>query len=383
MVHSMKRQVAVCALFCFLAAALPVFAQQAGAGIAAEVQAGVAALKHGDFPAAEQQFQAALKVDPSLAEVRANLGLAFYADHQYQQAIPEFQQALKQNPSLQTARSFLPLSFAAIGDCRDATPGLSREFDSTANPKLRRVAGLSLLNCGMESGDNATATETATQLLASYPDDPDVLYAAGQLYTKLSNMVYLRLTKVAPHSARSYQLMASVAAVDGNWRGAINAYRQALRIDPSLQGAHLEIAVLLLTHSQNPGAWQQALTELREELRINPANAEAEYEVGEVYRKHNQLNQAVAALNRSLDLDPSAVPTRIALAKALRSLGKQREALASLEPAQRTAPDDPDVHFLLAQLYRELGRNPEARSQMQAFERLQKAGRGKSLNPEP
>jgi tetratricopeptide (TPR) repeat protein len=370
----MKRQVAGCALFCFLAAALPAFSQQAGDAVSAEVQAGVAALTHGDFPAAEQHFGAALKIDPGLSEVRANLGLAYYADHRYQQAIPEFREALKQNPSLQTAQSFLPLSLAAMGDCQEAMPGLSSEFDSTANTKLRRVTGLSLLNCRMQTGDNAGASETAMKLMASYPNDPDVLYTAGQLYTKLSNLVYLRLTKVAPHSARTYQLMASVAAAEGNWSGAIHAYRQALQIDPSLQGAHLQIAILLLTHSQKPEAWQQALTELRDELRIDPTSAEAEYEIGEVCRKHNQLIQAVAALNRSLQLDPSAVPGRISLAKALRSLGKTREALASLEPAEKTAPDDPDIHFLLAQLYRELGRTAEARSEVETFERLQKAG---------
>jgi tetratricopeptide (TPR) repeat protein len=379
----MKCQVLGCVLFCLITAALPVFSQQgAASGAAAEVEAGVGALRVGNFPAAEHHFESALKIDPGLAEVRANLGLAFYADHRYQQAIPEFRQALKQNPSLQTARSFLPLSLAAIGDCGQAITGLSSEFDSTANTKLRRVAGLSLLNCRMQTGDNIGATETAAKLLAGYPDDPDVLYTTGQLYTKLSNLVYLRLTKVAPHSARSYQLMASVAAADGNWKGAINAYRRALQIDPSLEGVHLQIAILLLTHSEQPGAWQDAMVELRDELRIDPTSAEANYEIGEAYRKHNQLNQAVAALSRSLQLDPSAVPARIALAKALRSLGKDREALLSLEPAQKTAPDDPDIHFLLAQLYRELGRTAEARTQLQAFEHLQKAGGTQTPNPE-
>ncbi len=376
---SMKRHLVSCALFCLLAVSVPLFPQQAGAS--AEVQAGVAALKQGDFASAEQHFETALKTDPGLAEVRANLGLAFYVDRRYPQAISQFREALKQNPSLQTPKSFLPLSLAAIGNCSEAMGGLSQEFDLSANPRLRRVLGLSLLKCRMQSEDSAGASETAAKLLASYPDDPDVLYTAGQLYTRLSNLVYLRLMKVAPHSARTYQLTAAAAAADGNWRGAISAYRQALQIDPNLEGAHLQIAILILTHSQQPGAWTQALAELRDELRIDPTSAEADYEIGEVYRKHNQLNQAVAALDRSLQFDPSAVPTRISLAKALRSLGKKQDALASLEPAQKSAPDDPDIHFLLAQLYRELGRNAEARAQILEFQRLQKGPGAESANP--
>jgi tetratricopeptide (TPR) repeat protein len=225
----------------------------------------------------------------------------------------------------------------------------------------------------MQTGDSTGAAETAAKLVAGYPNDPDVLYVAGQLYSQLSNEAYMRLMKVAPHSARSYQVMASVAAAEGHWQDAIGAYRQAVHVDPNLQGVHLQIAILMLTHSHATDAWKQAIAELKEELKVNPTSAQAEYEIGEAYRKHDQMNQAVEAFHRSIQLDPAAVPTRIGLAKALQSLGKKQEALNALVPAQKTAPDNPDVHFLLAQLYRARGRPAEARSQIETFEHLRKA----------
>jgi len=177
--------------------------------------------------------------------------------------------------------------------------------------------------------------------------------------------------KVAPNSARTYQVMASVAASDGNWKGAIDAYRHALKLEPTLQGAHLQIAVLMLTHSQEPDAWRQAQTELNEELKVDPTSAQAEYEMGEVYRKHAQLEPAVTAFRRALALDPAAVPARLGLAKALRQLERPREALEALEPARDSAPDDPAVHFLLAQIYRDLGRTAEAQQEEAKFKQLQ------------
>jgi len=405
----MKSHIVRRVLFCFLATVFPGYAgQRASATVAAfyerrspqrplsgqaptaatgaasaqaEVQQGVTALEHGDFPNAEQHFSAALKIDPSLSEVRANLGLAYYANHQYAKAIPEFKTALQQNPSLQTAKSFLPLSLAATGNCPDAIPGLDREFSSNPNLKLRRVLGLSLEKCLIQTGKQAQADAAAQKLLAEYPNDPDVLYTAGELYGKLSSEIYLRLMKVAPHSARTYQVMASVAATDGNWRRAIDENRLALRMDPGLEGAHLQIAILLLTHSPDPNAWREALAELNDELKINPRSAEAVYEIGEVERKHAQLNHAVAAFRRSLQLDPGAVPTRIGLTKALLSLGKKEESLAALEPARQAAPNDPDVHFLLASVYRSLGRTTESQAEMQVFERLQKSQDAKVPKP--
>ena len=340
-----------------------------------EVRQGTDAFRRGDFAAAEKHFSAALEMGsglPNEADVRANLGLVYYVDHQYPKAIEAFQEALRQDASVQTARSFLPLSQAAAGDCAAAIPGLEREFASNPDVKLRRVLGLSLEKCWNDAGKEMEADAVLQKLLAAYPEDPDVLYTAGQLYGRLSSEVNLKLMQVAPNSPRTYQLMASVAAADGNWKGAIDAYRKALHIEPSLQGAHLQIAVLLLEHSPEPNAWHEAITELDEELKLNPASAEAEYEIGEAYRKHQQPEAAVKAFERALQFDPNAVPVRIGMAKALRELGRKQEALAALEPALKSAPGDPGVHFLLAQIYRDLGRTSEAQAETAAFQRLQK-----------
>jgi len=345
-----------------------------------EVQQGLSAFQHGDFAAAERYLSEALKANPNLsnaAEVQANLGLAYYADHQYPQAVDAFQSALKRDPTLEIAKGFLPVSQAAAGDCTQAMPGLEREFAANSDVKLRRVLGLSLERCAIEGGDETKADEATQKLLAAFPDDPDVLFTAGQLYGRLSSEVNLKLMKVAPNSPRTYQLMASVSAAEGNWKGAIDAYRKALRLEPNLQGAHLQIAVLTLMHSPDPNAWHQAVAELNEELKIDPASAEAEYEIGEAYRKHDQLEPAVAAFRKALDRDPNAVPARLGLAKALRQLGRKPEALAALQPARESAPDDPDVHFVLAQLYRDLGQAAEAQKEMAAFQRL-RGPQGKS-----
>ncbi len=359
---------------------------QSSSGAQAEVQQGSEAFQRGDFAAAATHFAAALKSDPNLpdaAQVEANLGVAYYADHQFPKAIDAFQEALKRDPSIETAKGFLPVTQAAAGDCANAAPGLDREFGSNPDLKLRRILGLSLERCAAEAGDERKADEVTQKLLAAYPDDPDVLYTAGQLYGRLSSEVNLKLMKVAPNSPRTYQLMASVAAADGNWQGAIDAYHKALHLAPGLQGAHLQIAILTLMHSPDPNAWHQAIDELNEELKVDPTSAEAEYEIGEAYRKHDQLEPAVAAFRKALALDPDEVPTRLGLAKALRQLGRKPDALAALEPALKSAPGDPDVHFLLAQLYRDLGRTAEAQKEMAAFEHLRAAAPpGESAKPQ-
>lgn len=368
----MKQRVAAY-LSCLFLLAPPALCQQVPPAVQAEVEQGQAALKNGDFPAAQRHFAAALKANPDLAEVRADLGLAYFNDHQFDKAAGEFREALRLNPSLENAKAFLPLSQAATGECASAMAGLEHAFASVHDSNLRRLLGLSLQTCAVQQGNKMEAVRISQKLLGDYPSDPDILYAAGQLYGSLSSELYLKLMKVAPKSARAYQVMGSVAASEGNWKGAVESYQQALKLDPSLQGVHLQIAILLLTNSPDADIWQQALTELRQELSINPRNAEAEYEIGEVYRKHGQLKEAVAEFRHSLEINPAATPTRLGLAKALLQLDQKTEALAALEPAEKADPADPSVHFLLAQIYREMGRTAQASQEQAEFQRLKPA----------
>src|SRR5215471_8265055 len=83
--------------------------QQPTAAIQADVKQGVEALQRGDFSSAEEHFSRALQTDSSLSEVRANLGLAYYADGKYRQAIEALELALRQNASLSIPQTFMPL----------------------------------------------------------------------------------------------------------------------------------------------------------------------------------------------------------------------------------------------------------------------------------
>lgn len=337
------------------------------------VARGDQALQQSHFQQAEAEFLTALATAPNLAQVRANLGLAYYAGHQYQQAAAAFQQALRQQPSLRTPRTFLPLSLAALGRCREAEAGLRQQFHTNPDLKLRRILGLSLQRCLESTGDQSALLAVTGELVQRYPNDADVLYESGRIYGQLSSALYLRILKGAPHSPRGYQLTGQVLASEGKWRQAIQSDRQALQLAPAMTGLHLQIATLLLTHSTDPDAWQEADKELRQELQVAPDSAPAEYELGEVWRKHGQLQPALQAFRHALDLEPALVDARLSLAKLLRQQHHPQQAVQVLEPALRDQPANPEVHFLLAQLYRDLGQSGPAQQEMRKFQQLQPA----------
>lgn len=340
--------------------------------VQAEIENGLAAMKKGHFSQAEIDFSAVLKADPDLADVRADLGLAYYADHQYSKAIRELRLALKKDPKLQSAKMILPMSLAAANRCTEAEPGLEEVFSSIPKAEFQRMAGLNLQHCLIDDGKEVEANLITQQLLQKFPDDPDVLYEAGQFYGKISSSIYRHLMHADPSSARAYQVQGDVADSIGNWKEALILYREALKQEPTLHDVHLKIAIILLDHSSDPRAWREALQELRAELRVSPGSAKAEYEIGEVYRTHNQPRNAIPALQRSIQSDPTAIPPRISLAKALRQTGQSREALHVLIPAERTDPKDASIHYLLAQIYHEMGDAARANREFATFRSLQR-----------
>ncbi|PYV26295.1 MAG: hypothetical protein DMG27_07260, partial [Acidobacteria bacterium] len=80
-------QVLLCGIFLLHAG---VKGQQPSPAVQAEVRQGIDALERSNFSAAQEHLSRALEADPNLSEARANLGLAYYADRKYAQAIEAF-----------------------------------------------------------------------------------------------------------------------------------------------------------------------------------------------------------------------------------------------------------------------------------------------------
>ncbi|MHB2015855.1 MAG: tetratricopeptide repeat protein [Candidatus Xenobia bacterium] len=110
---------------------------------------------------------------------------------------------------------------------------------------------------------------------------------------------------------------------DGQLKEAQHAYEQALKIDPDLLSANINL--------------------------------------GTLHFKLSRFEEAEALYRRALALDPFHPVVRFNLANVLDEQGKPKDALPHLEEAVRMAPDYGDARFNLALLLEKLGRAPLAR----------------------
>src|SRR6185369_195221 len=117
---------------------------------------------------------------------------------------------------------------------------------------------------------------------------------------------------------------------------AIQEYRRALALNPSLDEARNQLAVVL----GHVGLLDEALGELDKALAANPSNNLARFRVGEVLLFECRYEEAVAALHSvPAEVNPSLVGHQLVL--ALFNLGRKDEAAATLE---RFLKDYPEVN---------------------------------------
>ena len=124
------------------------------------------AQRRGDYRAAAEIYQAILKRDPRLAEVRANLGLVHHMLGDYPAAISDFQAALRDKPSLFVPNLFLGLDSLQVQKPRQAIPYLQRAHE--LNPRDEQAV-LGLARAFRALGDLPKARALTTRLRASTP----------------------------------------------------------------------------------------------------------------------------------------------------------------------------------------------------------------------
>src|SRR5262245_58853056 len=93
---------------------------------------------------------------------------------------------------------------------------------------------------------------------------------------------------------------------EGRHREAADEYRRALRVDPYLVEARVNLGVELA----RLGRWAEALHFLDDALRLAPASYEAHYNRGIVLSERGRHAEAEAAFARALALTPESTEAR-------------------------------------------------------------------------
>jgi tetratricopeptide (TPR) repeat protein len=267
------------------------------------------------------------------------MGLAYFKDGEYREAIEAFAPLLKTASNADETQRLTVLtgmSYYGLGQYASAVPYLKDASGRDAQnlPLLLTLAHSCLLSKQYQC----------------------VLDAYHQLVTLNAN------------SAEADMLVGEALDEMKDSAGATREFRAAVAANPKEPNAHFGLGYLLWTQKQ----YQEAAQEFQAELDNTPDYTQAMLYLADADIQMNHLQNAQALLEKLVKSDPSIEMARLDLGIVYAGTGRNEDALREMKAAQALKPNDVNVHWRLARIYRSLGNTAEAKSEFDKAQNLTK-----------
>ncbi len=199
-------------------------------------------------------------------------------------------------------------------------------------------------------------------------------------YWRDSGTVFSHAVAVTDNSYVARKALGDFYCSRGMLEKAMALYREALKMCPNFEGAHMNLGAVL----NQTGHPNEAIEEMKRAIQLKPDDASAYNNLGAILGDE-RLDESIALFQKAIELSPGYVDAHKNLGQSMDRKGRIEEAVAQYQEALRFSPD-PDARYLLGLDLEKLGRCKEAIIQLtealryrpdnapaqQALERLKK-----------
>jgi len=128
---------------------------------------------------------------------------------------------------------------------------------------------------------------------------------------------------------------------------AIEAYKQAIRIDPDYADAHLNLGAVY----KKSGMYKEAMEAYKQAIRIDPDYANIHNGLGVAYDESGMYKEAMEAYKQALRIDPDYANAYYNLGVAYAKSGMYKEGREACKQAIRIDPAFAEAHYNLGATY--------------------------------
>jgi tetratricopeptide (TPR) repeat protein len=337
----------------------------------------------GDIDGAVAAYKRAMQLDPTAADIPAELAALYMRQNRVQEAIAEAEQALKIGPDNHEAHRVLGSVYAALADAvprsqsnsqkaadytTKAISNLEQALENAAGePDPNLEATLARLYLGTEAYDKAIPL--LRRLVTAQPGwrEGPVMLAEAYAGAKRTSDAIDWLEQAAPEDPQLYPMLANFYERAHRWRDAARAYSKAVEKFPRNTDLQARYASALM-NSGDRGSAVTARGVLETLLKAKPDDARVLYLLSQAQRRSGDLGAAESTARKVIQKNPQSPWGYYSLAETLEERQQFQAVIDALTPpvadlrTRGTAGSD-DLTLLLPHIgfaYQQLGQYDKA-----------------------
>jgi tetratricopeptide (TPR) repeat protein len=173
-------------------------------------------------------------------------------------------------------------------------------------------------------------------------------------------------------SAEAHVVLAALYVRDSECAKARPEIRRALEMNPRLPLVNYLNGTCLMEDEVND--WKGAADAFRQELAVDPSHFEANLLLGDLLRQEARPEEALPYIEHASRLRGDDLAVRFSRGALYLALGRTEEAVPLLEQVAAAVPNHIQAHMQLAVAYHRLGRTADAARERETVGRLQAQG---------
>lgn len=317
----------------------------------------VAAFNLGQFDKARDAAKAALGMDPGAWDARVILSTVLFKDKNYK-AAQEHLEYMVQKESYQMEY----LQQLAVCYLQNNEKAKLNELDKriTVLDRSNVESRLRLAHSADAGNDIEAALTYYTELSILTPKAPEIFRRLCELSRKKGEIkdavTYLkRYLDFVPEDAEAKRDLGNLLYDQKDYDGALEAYRSAMKLNPSLKGFYKKYAEIVIAKGQQ----DEVITAFSRLIQDGDADLGTYTTLGMIYQKKKYYNQAIEMYGKALQMEPSNVDALSALASCQAANGDLASAAISYEQAVMMSPQATSEFKELGEIYLQMGKEEE------------------------
>ncbi len=310
---------------------------------------------------AEEWYRKSLELKPDTPEVQFRLALLLIDQKQYDGAAEVLEQAFQTHPDHLEIGNRLATLYADTGKAQQADETYTKLLE-VENLNIDLLARAGRFYAGQGKIDRAR--EIGERILALDEEHAAGLFLRGEAHYQMREYDEAKISFAAAASRtpspQYHEAHGRSAEQLNRYNEALEAYTEAVRLDPNYQAAKLGQARVFIARREFP----KALKLLEEVEKSDPRNPLVQFHLGECLQAQDQHRAAVRHFEESLRRAPKRAMTHYMLGRSARELDDLRDASKALILATNLARRGPERDApWVTDAFLELGYIERSRSQ--------------------